>query len=191
MNDLYEKFFEEKAAMKKTSHIFWFENELLKQCSLSKKRFHKVRNDQWRQIYQAIAEKYADKTKIWKNGLHWANTSGYSPKSMKNLLGCYQVDYAAWVHDLPQILPDEEMVYFLIDKGGDWHTGECFWIFESYVPELVKALDLLNQTAFLDSGWPDYYVVSKKFRWLIGLNHHDVLSCVGEGLKLDCFHNPK
>ena len=174
---------------KKPSDLFWFENELIKRCDISRNRFHKVRSDQWEKIYQVIAEKYADKTKTWKNGLHWANTNGYSPKSMKNLLGCYSVDYSTWFHDLPQIISNDEMVYFLIDKGSDWYVGECFWIFESYVPELMKSLDLLTETAFLDIGWSDYYIVSKKFRWIIGFNHHDIISVVGEGLNLNCFNN--
>lgn len=108
---------------------------------------------------------------------------------MKNLLGCYPSDSSTWFHDLPRIISNDEMVYFLIDKGGDWHMGECFWIFESCVPELVKSLDSLNETAFLGIGWPDYYIVSKKYRWIMGFNHHDTVSCVGEGLNLDCFRD--
>lgn len=177
--------------MKKAAcDLFWLENELIKRCDISKSRFHKVRGTQWESIYRIITEKYADKTKIWKNGLHWANTNGYSPKSMKNFAGCWSVDYAAWFHYLPQIISGDSMVYFLIDKGGDWYSGEHFWIFESYIPELVRALDLLSQTAFLGTGWSDYYIVSKKFRWIIGFNHHDIISCIGEELNLDCFkHN--
>ena len=175
----------------KKSGIFRLEQEVVTQCGISGERFRKVRGNQWENIYQKIAEKYADKTKIWKNGLHWANTSGYSPKSMKELLGCYAVDSSTWFYLLPQIIKEEnKMVYLLIDKGGrDWHGGEEFWIFESYMPELIKALDLLNHTAFLDNGWSDYYIVSKKYQWLIGFNHHDIISCIGEGLNLDCFGN--
>ena len=176
--------------MKNTPYnLFWFENELIKNCAISKNRFHKVKGAQWKNIYKIITEKYADKTKTWKNGLHWANTNGYSPKSMKNFLGCFSVDYSTWFHFLPQIISGNYMVYLLIDKGGDWYSGEQFWIFESYIPELIKALDLLNQTAFLNTGWSDYYIVSKKFQWIIGFNHHDIISCVGEGLNLNCFKN--
>ena len=108
---------------------------------------------------------------------------------MKNLLGCYSVDYS-WYSLLPQIISDNTMVYFLIDKGNrDWYFGEIFWIFEGYVPELIKVLDLLNDTAFLLHGWLDYYIISKKYTWLIGFNHHDIISCLGEGLNLDCFQN--
>jgi len=170
--------------------LFWLENELIKRCDMSKNRFHKVRGTQWQDVYRMITEKYADKTKTWRNGLHWANINGYSPKSMREFSGCYPVDYSTWFYLLPQIVPDDAMVYFLIDKGGDWYnSGEKFWIFESYIPELIKALDLLNQTAFLDTGWSDYYIVSKKLQWIIGFNHHDIISCVGEGLNTDCLKN--
>ena len=86
--------------MKDLTHtsLYWFEKELLKQCSISKECFHKVRGNQWKGIYGAITEKFADKTKIWKNGLHWANTNGYSPKNMKHFLGCYSVDYSTWFY---------------------------------------------------------------------------------------------
>lgn len=174
----------------KKSGIFQLEHEVVTQCGISKQRFHKVSGNQWGNIYQKIVEKYADKTKTWKNGLHWANTNGYSPESMKKLLGCYVAGYSTWFYFLPQIIKEEnKMVYFLIDKGRAWYEGEEFWIFESYIPELVKALALLNHTAFLDNGWLDYYIVSKKYQWIIGYNHHNIISCIGEGLNIDCFKN--
>ena len=169
------------------NELLRLEQELIKGCGMAQERFHRVSSAKWKGIYQKITEEYADKTKTWKNGLHWANTNGYSPKSMKKLVGCYQVDDAAWFCLLPQIVPEDKMVYFLIDIGNcDWHFGEKFWIFESYIPELVKALRLLSDTAFLECGWSDYYIVDKKYKWLIGWNHHHVISCVGEGIDLTC-----
>ena len=52
----------------KKSGIFRLEQEVVTQCGISRERFRKVRGNQWENIYQKIAEKYADKTKIWKNG---------------------------------------------------------------------------------------------------------------------------
>lgn len=158
----------------------------MKQCGFSKKCFHRVSGSQWEDIYRKIADKFADKTKTWKNGLHWANINGYSPKSMEKLVGCYPVDYSSWFKHLPEITDDRE-AYFLIEKTGSVHLNEKFWVFESCIPELIKALDLLNKTAFLNNGWLDYYIVSKKFHWIIGFNHHDIISCVGDGLDLSCF----
>ncbi len=38
---------------------------------------------------------------------------------------------------------------------------------DCYVPELVKALDLLSHTDFLDNGGLDYYIVSKNINGLL------------------------
>lgn len=172
---------------RKAKFPYWLEHEILERCKIPKERFHKVRGDQWSGIYRKITDKFADKTKIWKNGLHWANTNGYSPKSMNDLLGCCSVDYATWFYQLPQIIPAEDnMVYFLIDRGGDWYLGEQFWMFEACISELVQVLALLTESAFLGLGGSDYYIVSKKYKWIIGMKHHDVVSFVGAGLKPDC-----
>lgn len=167
--------------------IFYLESKLIEGCDISKDCFQRVRNGKWEEIYQTITQNFANKTKVWKNGLHWANTNGYSPKSMEKLLGCFPVDYATWFYMLPEIIPESGMVYLLLDYGDrDWYYGEKFWIFESYIPGLVKALDLLNKSCFLGMGWLDYYIVSKKYKWIIGFNHHHRVSVVGEGLQVDC-----
>ena len=86
------------------------------------------------------------------------------------------------IDDGPEILPEESgMVWLLLDLGGDWHSGEHFYLFEGYVAELTVVLRLLDQTAFLGWGYPDYYLVSKKLRWIIGFNHHNMVSLAGEG----------
>lgn len=177
--------------LSKKTFLHQFEQELIKKCDIDKACFHKVRSDQWENIYKTITEKFADKTKTWKKGLHWANTNGYSPKSMKNFKGCYPVDYSTWFFQLPEIIPEDKMVYFLIDQGSfsSLIGYDKFWIFEGFIPELIRVLDILNHSAFLDLGWLDYYIVSKKFEWIIGFNHHDIVSFVGNGLNLSCFNS--
>lgn len=171
----------------KKNALYEFEHELIKKGNIDKTRFHKIRSNQYKKIYKAITEEFADKTKTWKNGLHWANINGYSPKKMKNLVGCYPVDYSTWFFQLPQIISEDNMVYFLIDKSSP--IRDKFWIFESSVSELTKVLNLLNHSAFLDMGWLDYYIVSKKYEWIIGFNHHDIVSFVGKKLNLSCFYS--
>lgn len=155
--------------------IFQFEGELLSDTGIDPKQFHRVRGDQWEDVYRKVTDRFADKTRNWKNGLHWANINGYSPQAMKELLGCWPVDYQSWFEKLPQIIQKETEVYFLLDVGD-------FWLFEGEVLQLVQALRCLTANAFLGLGWVDYYIVSKKYRWIIGMNHHDIVSLVGEGL---------
>ena len=45
---------------------------------------------------------------------------------MKNFLGSYPVNDATWFHILPQMISDDAMVYFLIDRGSFWYLGERF-----------------------------------------------------------------
>ena len=175
---------EERRALgrRKNPMLHQLEEQLRGSLGLSAEAFHRVRFDRWEAIYEQIADRFADRTRSRRNGLHWANTNGYSPWAMERLLGCYQAGGNPWYLRLPEILPEEAgMVWLLLDLGGDWHSGEHFYLFEGYVAELTVVLRLLDQTAFLGWGYPDYYLVSKKLRWIIGFNHHNMVSLAGEG----------
>ncbi len=67
---------------RKAPAIHRWEQELRAQLDLAPERFRRVRWDRWRGIYQAICQRFANRTQTWKNGLHWANTNGYSPWAM-------------------------------------------------------------------------------------------------------------
>ncbi len=154
---------------RKAPAIHRWEQELRAQLDLAPERFRRVRWDRWRGIYQAICQRFANRTQTWKNGLHWANTNGYSPWAMERLAGTWQAEPDSWFSALPELLPQETgMVYFLLDLGGDPCGADSFWLFEGFLSQLLQVLALLNQTAFLGLGWPDYYIVSQKYRWIIG-----------------------
>ena len=57
-------------------------------------------------VYERIADRFADRTRDRKNGLHWANIKGYSPWAMERLAGCRQGDPQSWFFCLPELLPD-------------------------------------------------------------------------------------
>lgn len=169
---------------RKHPDIHRWEAELLRRTGIPPERFHRVRHDRWEDICRRIADRFADRTRVRENGLHWANTNGYSPAVMAQLQGCWPVGSDPWYLKLPAILPEETgMVWLLLDLGGDWYSGEHFWLFEGYVAEMTAALHLLYREGFLGLGYPDYYLVSKKYRWIIGFNHHDVVSLAGESLR--------
>lgn len=176
-----------KKYLKRHKFPYSWEKACIEQLGISSQFFHKVHNEKWKNVYYQITEKFVDKTRTWKNGLHWANTNGYSPKC--NFLGAYNTHMEKWFLHLPEIIGSAESeVYFLLE-GDSLHEQTKFWIFEARVQELMQVLDLCYETVFLDVGlsWPDYYIVSKKYEWLMGYNHHDIVSFVGEGLCLDCF----
>ena len=47
-----------------------FESELIEKSGVSKERFHKLSGPQAKDVYYKICERYADKSKTYKNGLH-------------------------------------------------------------------------------------------------------------------------
>lgn len=167
---------------RKAPAIHRWEQELRAQLDLAPERFRRVRWDRWRGIYQAICQRFANRTQTWKNGLHWANTNGYSPWAMARLAGCWHTDSQSWFLCLPQLLPGEGAVYLVLELGPD-----RFWLFEGEVGAMVSVLTLLSGTAFLGLGHLDYYLVSRKFRWIMGYNHHDMVSLAGEGFALEDF----
>ena len=53
-------------------------------------------------------------------------------------------------------------------------------VYELCIPELICIIGNVN---CLD----DFYIVSKKFDWLISENHEDIVSFVGATLDISCF----
>lgn len=137
-------------------------------------QFHAVNFYRWKDIYSKITDRFADKTKSWKKGLHWANTNGYNTN--QKIQYCYDSrDDWEWFHKLPEIILDyEKMVYLLIET-----RDEKFEIYEGFLPEVIVVL--AENIIF-----SDYYIVSKKYEWIIGYNHHEIVSFVGKGLRADC-----
>lgn len=84
-----------------------------------------------------------------------------------------------WVAKLPLILPkNEKFVYVLFEDAKNFQSK--YWIFEMCVPELICIIGEVN-------GLDDFYIVSKKFEWLISECHEDIVSFVGNLFNLSCF----
>lgn len=76
-----------------------------------------------------------------------------------------------WVTKLPMILSDsEELVYILFEDSKNYQPK--YWVYEMCIPKLIC---IIGQVYGLD----DFYVVSKKFEWLISECHEDIVSFVG------------
>ncbi len=69
------------------------------------------------------------------------------------------------VDALHKLIPLREKVWFIAEE-------DKFWLFEGNVESIQKVL--AECYSF------EYYIVSKKYEWLLCENHHDVLFGVGE-----------
>lgn len=162
--------------------MFLFQKDIqkvLKENNIKEDRFHRVNICKWENIYSKAADKFADRSKIWRKGLHWANTNGYSQK--QEFIFAYDSrDNWNFIYKLSEIiLESHKMVYLFLEKGND-----KFEIYEGYIPETIIILD---EGIFLS----DFYIVSKKYEWIIGYNHEEIVSFVGRGLNIECLKNKK
>ena len=107
-------------------------------------------------------------------GIHWANMGRYKP----DIPCVYRriTDQPLWYHALPEIIPTpHDPVYVLLEDRKGYQPK--YWLYEMCLPELIAILDE-------SSGLGDFYIVSKKYQWLISENHEEIASFLGNGLIL-------
>ncbi|QNF33664.1 hypothetical protein HUW51_13380 [Adhaeribacter swui] len=70
---------------------------------------------------------------------------------------------------LPQLIDEKEKIWFVAcDSYRDFSK---FWLFQGYIKSIKKILQ--NHYSF------EYYLISKKYEWLLCVNNHDKLIGVG------------
>ncbi len=129
-------------------------------------------------MYSSIIKKIEQTFVLHGGDIHWSNMGhGFNPK-----LQCKTRDISKdrmWVARLPQILPErEKFVYALFEDRKNYQPK--YWVYEMGIPELICIIAEVY-------GLNDFYIVSKKFEWLISECHEDVVSFVGDSLDLSCF----
>jgi hypothetical protein len=73
--------------------------------------------------------------------------------------------------DLDSLLDSTEKVWFLLDETVNEQTK--FWIYEG----TIKAFNQI----FWESVWTDeILIVSKKYEWILIINHHDIMIGTGK-----------
>lgn len=124
--------------------------------------------------YAAILKTMQDTFVQYGGDMYWSNMGHYNPA-----LACKWIEIAdnpLWYHELPRMVPvPTEAVYVLLEDVKGYQAK--YWLYEMHLPELIRILDEVN-------GLDDFYIISKKYRWLLSENHEGILSYVGEGLDL-------
>ena len=128
--------------------------------------------------YSGIIKKVEQRFVLYGGNLHWSNLENrFNPEWIcknKNIS-----EDRMWVSKLPQIIPEtEHPVYVLFEDSKNFKPK--YWVYEMYIPELIC---MIGEVFTLG----DFYIVSKKFDWLISECHEDIVSFVGNTLDLSCF----
>ncbi|MGR6542602.1 DUF6756 family protein [Paenibacillus tundrae] len=136
--------------------------ELIKKCSINRQELFEVRKDQWKSILDHIEKHFLKKTHYTQD-LHWGWNRLREPH------------YALRFNEQPyrsikEIIADE-WIWFIAEDYNDkmWiYEGDKNIIFDKIIPELYH----------LD----EYFLVSKKYEWLVCEDHHEIVHFSGEGI---------
>jgi hypothetical protein len=135
--------------------------EAVRELALSSESFRQVSPSQWEPVLKTIFERFAntsdtDVAWLWQHlkndGVSFQNQNGL------NYIGSlFEPNSKIWV-----VFEDWDRT----KKNGN------YWLFEG---NYGTAVDVLNNMHGIE-----YYIVDRKFNWMIMENHHDVLMAVGE-----------
>lgn len=144
---------------------------------IEENEFHFINIHKWESIYYQVMENFLEESEkntrqCWWS-LHWSNVNGgLLPAEISfDSYGCYD-----WILQLPEFIKEKDkMVYLLLDEEG---VKEKFWIAEG-TPERIA--ELLYEEVHCNC---DYYIVDKKYKWLITCDHHEIIQFIGNGLEM-------
>jgi hypothetical protein len=127
-----------------------------KESSIPDTEFKPVNINTWKEI----------ETNIFK-------TFCNAPKRIEWLWSCLKGEYHVttfnynWPFDqLCNLVDTHEKVWFFLNEN------DKFWFYEGYIKPIEKILEGCN---YLD----EIYIASKKYEWLLCINHDDMLYAVG------------
>ena len=129
----------------------------IKEHQINRKRFFEVSKQSYQQIIKKIGQTFVDKSKH-TDSIHWANMGNY-----RSELKCTYVvmrDWSDWLKELPNIVPVFDTSAYVL-----FEDARTYWLYEAYMYELIL---VLNESCL----YGDFYIVSKKYDWLIRACSH-------------------
>ena len=145
--------------------------ELQKYCrenNIGEDRFKFLNVYTWQDVYKEILNHFTDGK---CDSIHWLNINMNFNKNMDIFYSFDCREMRDWFYKIPEIIEkNDEKAYILFE---DIHK---YWLAEGDINILPE---IIGET------YRDYYIVDKKYKWLITCNHHDVVLFVGEGLNYD------
>lgn len=128
--------------------------------------------------YGSIIKKTEQAFVLHGGNIHWSNMGGGFHKNLVCRTRNISED-RMWVTKLPDIIPESgKPVYVLFEDTKNYQPK--YWVYEMCIPELICMIGEVYSLY-------DFYIVSKKFDWLISECHEDIVSFVGDSLNLSCF----
>lgn len=150
--------------------------DILKYCeekNIKEREFRMVSIYRWEDVYNKVIDEFVDKTKSYKQGLHWLNIDCCFHKEKKIQYSYDSRDNWEWILNLREFVENtEKQAYYLVEEGTK------FWIFEG-------TLDRISEMVYEGFFLHDYYIVDKKYQWMITCNHHEGILFAGNGFQME------
>lgn len=132
--------------------------ELSQKLNISRNDFSEVNINQWQEI----------KSKIWQR-FSSNNDSRWIWETLKDSYSTMQINHNNL--KLDELISTNEKIWCLFDETVN--EKDKFWIYEGNIKGF-------NQI-FFESGLTDeILIVSKKYEWILIINHHDILIGTGK-----------
>ena len=138
--------------------------EAVKAANLSANTFKLVNLHEYEPILVSILERF---TTLGKKGVNYSWWG-----SLKEPHASIHVAYPPGI--LQELVPPQERVWFVAEDWQRTKRRGNFWLYEGTVAAIAELLGEMH-------GF-EYYIVSKKFKWLLGEDHHGVLIGVGQSV---------
>lgn len=130
--------------------------------AISNDQFSELAIHQWQAVEQQVAENFLHQrpSKQRKDGL-WNDL-----KMETYSLGFRQDPY----DQLHLIIDKDEPVFFFVNETLNEQVK--FWYYQGRIQAIMA---IIGETIGID----EYYLVSKKYKWFLSVNHHDILTGCG------------
>ena len=150
--------------------------KVIKEFNLDRSRIFAVSHLKYADIIKKIVKTFV------KNGglLHWSNIE-YRFNTCFTLKTQYIGNNRLWYQQLDKIIPDT-LHYVLFEDTVNFQPK--YWLYEMFPNEMIT---VINESECLD----DFYIVSKKFKWLISEDHEEIVYFVGDEIDISLISSAK
>lgn len=139
--------------------------EAVKALNLPPSDFRLVSFHEYEPILMSILDRF---TTLGKKGL---NDHRWSDSFKEPSCSVYLEDTPGV---LKELIPPQEDVWFVIEDWKGTKRQGKFWLYEGKISAIIEVIREMHSF--------EYYIVSKKFEWLLGEDHHGVLIGVGHSI---------
>lgn len=133
--------------------------QICKRLHISERRFKPVPINDWQSIQNKLFEKFC-----------YQDRTGWIWEHLKGDTYAIQFNYNFPFDQLLNLVDQSEKVWLFVD---DTVSGkDKYWFYEGFINDIVAVLGETSQT-------DEVYIASKKYEWLLCINHHDYIIAAG------------